>query len=115
MAYTVNFLRPASGATAPTAQQSAQVSTVVVTAFPGNSADAQLNITHNLGIPASDISQGFPLWQDEKIDTLGAASSYYQVSQGPNILVLSRLGTTAGVDSQAQVQINISRPHTIVQ
>ena len=115
MAYTVNFLRPATGATVPTAAQSANVNTVVVQVFPGNSADAQLNITHNLGIPTGDISQGFPLIDRQSIDSLAGGSGYYTVSNGPNITVMNRTGTTAGVDSQAQLQIAIERPHTIVQ
>lgn len=115
MAYTVNYLRPVFGTTPPTATQAANVNTVVASIFPNNSADGQLAITHNLNIPAGDLSQGFPTITFRTVDSVGTGSGYYQASQNANFVVINRTGTTAGVDSQPQSQVYISRPHTIAQ
>lgn len=115
MAYTINYLRPVFGTTAPTAAQAANVNTVVASIFPNNSADGQIAITHNMNIPAGDLSQGFPEVTFRTIDNLGGGSGFYLASQNANYTVANRVGTTAGVDSQPQVQVYISRPHTIFQ
>ncbi len=118
MAYTINYLWPApvnNSSTPPTSVQAAAVNSVVATIYPGNSADNAIYITHNFGVSNSDITNGFPLVSVEPIDSLGSGSNYYISTQNANYVGLSRGGTTAGVDSQAQAKVVIQTPHTIIR
>jgi hypothetical protein len=114
MAVTVAYLYPSAGAV-PTAAIAAAVTTVIATILPTSSTDASATITHNWGLPASDITSGFPLVSFQPLDNIGAAQGlWFVVSQNPNYTVLGK-NTSQGTDSVAQVQVNITRPHTYVR
>src|SRR5271170_7099334 len=115
MAVTVNYLYPVAGATAPTAAQASVVATVIATILPTSSTDASATITHNWGLPAADITSGFPLVSFQPSDLIGAnASNFFVISQNPNYTVVGK-NASAGTDSVAQVQVNITRPHSYVR
>jgi len=119
MAFQLTYLNVGSGSTPPTQAQAANVNTVKVAVYPANSADTQLNLTHNLQISSSDLALGtWPNITFEPLDNLFYSSNWFivQGSQNPNYCVLQRgTATTAGVDTTNQLNVRIERPHTIVR
>lgn len=114
MTVTLNYLYPVAGATPPTAAQAAVVSTVIATVLPTSSTDATQIVTHNFNLPASDITAGFPTVSFQALDLIGAINNWFVISQNPNYTVLGK-NASAGTDSVAQVQVNITRPHSMVR
>lgn len=115
MAVTPYYLRPATGATAPTASKTQRLSTVVAVLAAVANADTQVTITHDFGAAASDITQGFPSVLLTPLDPTAFTSNWYLLSQNPNYTVLNKTNTSQGVLSGSQLLVTISRPNTLVR
>lgn len=117
MAMVVNYLNVGGpGNVAPTLAQALNVNTVNVSLSPAASGDNSQVITHNFGLPASDITAGWPETVINGLDTLATLSLWYILSQNPNFSIVARGANTAGIDTaNAQVLVSISRPHSIVR
>jgi|SRR5271165_5296201 len=114
----VNYLNVGGpGNVAPTLIQALGVNTVVAQMTPTNSGDTSQSVTHMFGLSTQDLSSGWPEVVFEPLDSAAAGSGWFVASQASNFTVFGRGGTTAGVDNSANLQINmyISRPHTIVR
>ena len=109
----VNYLYPVTGSTPPTVGQAANVNSVVATVYPSSGPDAQVAITHNWGLPASDISAGWPICDLEGLDSLAGQSGWIRQSFDPNYVGLARLTSNQGEDTVPQIKVIISKPHTI--
>jgi hypothetical protein len=111
---TLNYTYPVTGATPPTAAQASVVSSVIATLLPTSSTDASQIVTHNFGLPAADITAGWPTTVVSALDLIGAINNWFVISQNPNYTVLGK-NASAGTDSVAQVQVTITRPHSMVR
>ena len=86
-------------AVVPPATTLAQYNTynsVVGTVVAGLAADTQQIITHNLNLPAADISSGFPVVTlTPTTDPFGSSAGWFVASQNPNYTVVQKgtLGT----------------------
>jgi hypothetical protein len=111
----VNYLNAGGpGNVAPTVAQALGFNTLNVGLSPQSTLDTSQAITHNWGLPSSDISSGFPLISFQNMDFTAGSSGWYNISQNPNFVIVGRTGTTAGIDTaNAQVICNIQRPHSI--
>jgi hypothetical protein len=48
------------------------------------------------------------------MDYTAGSSGWYNISQAPSFVIVGRVGTTAGIDTaNAQVNVNIMRPHSV--
>lgn len=100
---TVNYLNVGGpGNVPPTAQQAARVSTCQVALSPTNSGDTSQIITHNFGLTAAELTQGWPEVIFEPLTALAQASNWFVLSQAPAFTIVARGGTTAGVDTANQ-------------
>jgi hypothetical protein len=113
----VNYLNAGGpGNIAPTATQALSFNTLNVSLSPQSTLDTSQSITHNLNLPASDITAGWPEFTFNPLDALAQSSNYFALSQNPNFMIVGRAGTTAGIDTaNAQVIVSISRPHSLVR
>ena len=86
MAITVTYLYPIAGST-PTVAQMQNFNMVVATVASSAAGDNSAVITHDLNLPASDISAGFPrvVINAQADDT---TAGFYVVSQNPNYTIL---------------------------
>jgi hypothetical protein len=98
------------GTSAPTAATMQNYNMVIGTVVAGASSDVQTIITHNFGLSAAEIAQGFPL---VVLTGLGdeTTSSWWEASQNPNYTVLAKNNYATGPTTQ----YNISRPHSITR
>lgn len=115
MAIVINYLYPVTGTTPPTFLQSLNVNTVAATIYPTSSPDTAAIVTHNFGLPAADISAGWPSIEIDPIDSLAASSDWWIQSLDPNYVGLARLTSTAGQDTVPQIKVRVSRPSTLVR
>jgi len=115
MANVINYLWPVLGSTPPTAAQSSVVNSVRATITPTQTNSPTQAITHNLGISAADISSGFEDVGIEPLDSLAGTSGWYVQSIDPNFIGLAQGNSSGGYDTNVQVKVTISRPHTIVR
>jgi hypothetical protein len=113
MAVTPYYLRPATGATAPTASKVQRLSTLVAVLAAVANLDTQVTITHDFGLPNSDITQGFPSVSLLPLDPSAFTSNWYLFSQNPNYTVLEK--SSGGVLAGSQLLVTISRPNTLVR
>ena len=116
MAIVINYLYPASvagGTTPPTFAQSLLCNTVTATIYATSGPDTAAVITHNFGLPAADISAGWPTVGIEAIDTLGQASGWWLQSIDPNWVGLGRLTSTATEDTVPSIKVKVRRPITM--
>lgn len=114
MAVGVTYLRPATGATAPTQKQVQRQSTVVAVLAGTALNDTQVFVSHDFNLPASDISQGFPTVDFEPLDPSAYTAQWFEASQAPNFTML---GKTVSVGNLAgnQLKVTITRPNTLVR
>jgi hypothetical protein len=114
---TVNYLNAGGpGNVAPTVAQALTFNTLNVSLSPSSTLDSSQAITTNWGLPASDISAGWPLIHIQPMDYTAGSSGWYNISQAPSFVLIGRVGTTAGIDTaNAQVTIAITRPHSLVR
>lgn len=107
MAVTTSNLYPIAGS-APTAAQALLVNMVIATVQGGAAGDTSAVITHNFGLPASDISFGLP-----EVEVLQQANELtqgiWELSENPNYTVLGLAGVVG------PVKVFIKRPHSIVR
>jgi hypothetical protein len=109
-AVTINFLYPFT--TAPTTGQmiNTPYNTVIATVVASAAADTSAVITHDFGLPASDITQGFPqltiVPQGDE-----TTSPWYEASENPNYTVLQKNTLGAG----PTVKVFVQRPHSIAR
>lgn len=108
-----NYLYPVTGSTPPTLAQGANVNSVVATVYPSSGTDAAVGITHNMNMPASDISQGWPMLEIRGLDSLAGQSGWFLQSVDPNYVGLARLTSNQGEDTVPQIKVIVSRPQTI--
>jgi len=117
MAITINYLEAGNvflgSSTPPTAKQAFQGSTVVATVQPSANADAAATITHNLGIPSSDLQMGWPFISILELDNLAQTSNWSLQSSDPNWVGLLKSNVGAGADTVPQIRVTIGRPHTM--
>lgn len=109
-AVTINFLYPFT--VAPTSAQmiNTPYNTVIATVSASAAGDTSAVITHDFGLPTSDISSGFPqLTIVPQSDE--TTSPWYEASENPNYTVLQK--NTLGVGATAKVFVQ--RPHSIVR
>lgn len=104
MAVTISQLYPTAGSTPPNPNliSNMVVATIVATA----STDTSASVTHFFGLPASDISSGFPLLDDKA--EVSQSNPIYELSENPNFTIF-------GLGGVGNWKVWISRPHTIVR
>jgi hypothetical protein len=115
MANTINYLSPVVGATPPTQAQAAVVNTVIATIAPGQTNAPTQALTHNLQIPAADISSGWPNVGVEPLDNLAGTSAWFIQSIDPNYVGLAQANSSGGFDTSAQIKVKMSRPNTLIR
>jgi hypothetical protein len=115
MSITINYLWPVFGSTPPTVAQAANVSIVTATIFASSAQDTAAVITHNFGMPASDISAGWPIVEREGIDSLAGANGWWTQSIDPNWVGIARLTSAQGDDTVPSIKVRVWRPHTIIR
>lgn len=115
MAVAVTFYRPATGATVPTHPQTQKLSTVVAVLSGTANGDSQVAITHNLSMSPADISQFLPTLDFEPLDNSAFTANWFELSQNPNFVILSKNNTSLGGVAGNQLKVTISRPNTIVR
>jgi hypothetical protein len=134
MAVVVNYLAPASPyigfatapptTTPPTQAQmgsptsGAKINTVVATVTSTTNSDTGVALTHNMQIPNSDISNGFPTVAIAPLTALGNTQAWLAVSQNPNFTWLAKNQLIAGAQDASTLGLNgvlvtIRRPMTI--
>lgn len=106
MAVTINYLYP--GTSVPTAALA--TNTLVATVIATAAADTSAVITHQMNLPASDISSGFP-WVNVIPQADETTSGWFEASENPNFTVLQKNTLGAG----ALAKVSIQRPHSIVR
>jgi hypothetical protein len=119
MAITLTYLWPTNngplggGNVAPTVAQMilTEYSTVVATVSASAAGDTSAIITHDFGLPASDISAGFPQLTLVPQDASEITSSWFELSENPNFTILGKGTVAAG----GAVKVFIQRPHSIVR
>ena len=113
----VNYLNAGGpGNVAPTVVQALAFNTLNVSLSPQSTLDSSQAITTNWGLPAADISAGWPFIHFQSLDYTAGSSGWYNISQAPSFVIVGRTGTTAGIDTaNAQVIVSIARPHSIVR
>lgn len=115
-AVTTNVLYPVTGTSITAAQASvttAQVWQVIATA----DADTTATITHNMAISVADLAAGWPIVVMTPIlsQALAALSSWTYTSVTTNTCVFTKLATAGSGNAGAQLQLWISKPHTIIR
>ena len=108
MAITLQYTYPAIAATAPSLATMQNFNMVVCTVASSASADNSAVITHDLNLPASDISAGFPrvVINAQADDT---TSGWYIVSQNPNYTILG----ANTLNAKPTTLFNIDRPFSM--
>jgi hypothetical protein len=109
MAVTISYLYPTTAT--PTQAFMQNYNMLIATVQASAAADTSAVITHDFGLPASDISQGFPLLIFSPGDGNEITSPWYEASENPNYTVLQKSTTAAG----GLLKVNISRPHSITR
>lgn len=117
MAGVVTYLNINGGTptTPPTQAQAAFVNSVIATIAPNTNTPANTVVTHNMQLPAADITAGYPSVGIEALDTLAGTSGWYLQSLDPNFVGLAQVNTSQGVDTAAQIKVRIQRPNTLVR
>ena len=113
----VNYLNAGGpGNVAPTVTQALSFNTLNVSLSPQSTLDNSQAITTNWGLPAADISAGWPVIHVQPMDYTAGSSGWYNISQAPSFVIIGRVGTTAGIDTaNAQVIVSIAQPNTLVR
>jgi len=107
---TITYLWPYT--VAPTAAQMQGANpnyTVIATVSASAAADTSAVITHDFGLTAAEITQGFPVVTLVPQDGNEITSAWFEASENPNYTILQK-GTVAAGGTQKVV---IQRPHTI--
>jgi hypothetical protein len=113
----VNYLNAGGpGNVPPTVAQALGFNTLNVSLSPTSTLDSSQAITHNWGLPNSDISSGWPFIHVQPMDLTAGSSGWYNISQASNFVIVGRVGTTAGIDTaNAQIIVSIARPHSMIR
>jgi len=107
-AVTISYLYPIT--TGP--PTGSQVTNMVIATVVGSAAgDTSAVITHNFGLAAGEITQGFPRVVIEGQDGNSITSPWFELSENPNYTVLGKGTVAAG----GTVKVTIDRPHSIVR
>jgi hypothetical protein len=112
-AFTISYLKPNTGFTAPTAAQ-VSVSTLntVVAQVAFADADTTGTITHNLGVSLADLALGFP-----RLTTYLTSGGTFPVTlayaQTVNTITITKPSTAVG--SAGTWVVIIDRPHSFVR
>lgn len=113
--FGVTYLNVGSGSTPPTQAQAANVNSVKVQIVNASTGTGALAVTHNLALPASDISSGWPNVALEPLDNLFYSSNWYIQSLDPNYVGLGLGNSSSGYDTSPQLRLNVMRPNTLVR
>lgn len=107
MAVSVNYTLPATGAVAPTAAQVA--STVIATVTATADADTTATITHNLGV--------VPLVATltSLLQASAALSGWAVTAITSTTATLTKSTSVGSGNAGAQVQVMLSKPHSLFQ
>jgi hypothetical protein len=115
MAVTVTYIRPfGQGTTPPTVQKVQRQCTVIAILSGVLLTDTQVFISHNLNLPASDISQGFPNVFFEPLDPSFYAADWIEVSQNPLFTMLGKTVSVGNVTGN-QLKVTIDKRNTIAR
>jgi hypothetical protein len=108
-ANTLAYETPVTGATPPTAFQSSRHNevTAVVT---GDGSSTDFTITHNFGLTAAELADGWPRVSFEYLLAAGYTAAALITSKTANTVVFSCSAFTG-----AGLRVRIERPHTIVR
>lgn len=101
---TVAYEYPVTGATAPTApvmSKHQQMSAIVT----GDAAATTFTITHNFGIPAAQLTNGFPEVEFEAILAAGITAAPFVASKTANTVVCTCTAFTG-----AGLRVRVKRP-----
>lgn len=133
MAVVVNYLAPASPyigfstapptTTPPTQAQmgsptsGAKINTVVATVTSTTNSDTGVALTHDMQVPNSDITNGFPTVVIAPLTALGNTQGWIAASQNPNFTWLTKVQQAAGAQDASTLGLNgvlvtIRRPIT---
>lgn len=136
MAVVVNYLAPASPyigfSTAPpttnpptqaqmgSPASGAKINTVVATVTSTTNSDTGVALTHDMQVPNSDITNGFPTVVIAPLTALGNTQGWIAASQNPNFTWLTKVQQVAGAQDASTLGLNgvlvtISRPLTSVR
>lgn len=109
VAYEATNTGYAGGATAPTADQAADVNEIsgIVT---GDGAATAITFTHNLGISATDLARGLPHVDLEVLLAAGYTAAAIISSKTANAVAFTNTAFTG-----AGLRIRVARPSTLVQ
>jgi len=109
-AVTISYLYPFTSAPTAAQMQNQPFNTVTATVSATAAGDTSAVITHNFGLSAAEITQGFPfpliIGQSDE-----TTSPWYESSENPNFTVIQKntLGTGPAV------KVAIVRPHSITR
>jgi hypothetical protein len=115
MAININYRWPVFGTTPPTVTQAMNVSIVSADIYASSAADTAAVITHNMQIPLTDISAGWPIVEREALDSLAGANGWWTQSIDPNWVGLGRLTSAQGEDTVPNIRVRIERPNTLTR
>lgn len=110
-AVAISYLFPYTTAPTVAQMQGTPNCTVVATVAASAAADTSAVITHDFGLSAGEITQGFPKVLIVPQADPEISSSWWEASQNPNYTVLQKNTTAAGVLSK----VFIERPHSITK
>lgn len=106
---TVAYEYPVSGATAPTASQARthQSMSAIVT---GDGSATSFVITHNWGLSAADLTNGFPWVQLEILITAGYTAAALVTTKAANSVTFTCTGFTG-----AGLRVRLERPYSMLR
>jgi len=115
MAVTVTYEYPVAGIVAPTALQG-RVCTCVATVIKGADGDTAATITHNMGLSAAQIAQGFPVVTITKIEQITAVLADWTVTTvTANTVVMTATAGAGSGSANPQIRVTVRRPHSITK
>jgi hypothetical protein len=106
---TVAYEYPVSGATAPTASQ-ARIHQSMSAIVTGDGSATTFVITHNWGLSAADLTNGFPWVQLEVLITAGYTAAALVTTKATNSVTFTCTGFTG-----AGLRVRLERPYSMLR
>ncbi len=116
MAVTVTYTYPVAGTTAPTALQASNANAVVADVVATADADTTAVVTHNFGLTAAQLANGFPLVNEVPTlsQALTAMSGWVNSANAANTSTFTKLASVGSGNASAQLRVTIQRPFSSV-
>jgi len=111
---TIVYLNPTAAPTNITGQNQ---NTVVATASTANGSDT-MQITHGFGLTTTEIAAGWPTVLIQPLNANASGSNWSIASIAANYVGLLKNNSTASGESSSttpQIQVAVSRPHSIMR